>query len=88
MSGGEPFSGAGGGHPTGPSPGGGLLGKGRQGAQIVKTVDAPSYVERLYQRKLEMENELDKVKDAIRALEAHPEIEKVIHAITKVGGLY
>ena len=65
---------------------GGALGK-YAGAQIRK-VDAPSYVERLLQRKMEMEAELAKVNEAIKALESNPEIEKVIHAITRVTGLY
>lgn len=64
------------------------LGRGYLGAQVARSVEAPSYVERLYQRKLEMEHELGKVNEAIKALEANPEIEKVIHAITKVQGLY
>ena len=61
---------------------------GRGGAQIAREVSAPSYCERLYQRRVEMQGELDKVEAAIKALEDNPEIEKVIHAITRVQGLY
>lgn len=67
-------------------PPGALMGRG--GAKLARAVESPSYVERLYQRRLEMQSELSKVNEAIEALEKHPEIEKVIHAITRVQGLY
>ena len=61
---------------------------GRGGAKLAREASAPSYCERLYQRRVEMQGELDKVNEAIKALEDNPEVEKVIHAITKVQGLY
>jgi hypothetical protein len=54
-----------------------------------RKLQEPSLVERLKLSKTDLEERLQQVNEALEALEKNPEVERILHLVTRVGpGLY
>lgn len=53
--------------------------------EVAKCDASPSLVEMLREKKLRLESQLKETNEALTALEANPEVMRVLHLVTKAG---